>query len=76
MRESLIAFIRSVQATAAQLRAHVQIGEDGRGYLWFGYGYFGRGKVLWWPPNAGDVFEELSVEDGVERFLASYGVTS
>lgn len=83
MRETLIAFIRSAQEAAGddppRLRTLFTLGNAEQGMLWFGYGYFARDKVLWWPPFPGDDSEQVSetveVENGVDRFLAAHGVT-
>lgn len=79
MRDHLIAVIRAIgtKATTGDWRNTVQFGRAGEGHLWCGYGYFDAGGVLWWPPypeGTPSSPQELSVEDGVDRFLSAYGL--
>jgi hypothetical protein len=80
MRDHLIAVVREIgtKAQAGDWWDIVQFGRDGEGHLWCGAGYFDAGGVLWWPPwtlgEQQSLPEQLSVEEGVDRFLKAYGL--
>lgn len=77
MRDSLIAFIRAVQAKVTSeegYRQQVRIGEyaDGPSLL-FGYGYYDAGKVLYFPSESHHTMME--VEAGVDAYMAAAGLS-
>lgn len=80
-REHVEALVRAVQARAAELMnaphrrwLKVSLGDPDVGVLVFGSGYFDGDKCLWYGP--GDVLIDfnLSVADGVDKFLKTYGL--
>ncbi len=73
MRETLIAFIESVQKSTADdysFRPLLSIMLNG-GFpaLDFGYGYFDQDKVFY--RKAENEFEKLPNKEGVDRFIAA-----
>lgn len=73
MREKLIAFIKAIQDDVtgeghAENRELIRVSGSSRfPSLDFGYEYFPASKVLFWKSDT--EYEELSVEDAVDRFL-------